>query len=728
MILQSIELNNFMCYYGENKFDFTEGINVIIGDNGYGKSKLYDAFYWVMYDRCFDTSKKEFRQTSHLKRLIVSDKACKEVVDGTVLTSVKLTFHDQAKDSVYIIERTYKIHKNGDEISEDKDSQQSIYKKDLSYLNAREVDDPVQIDQIKNLILPENIKPYMWFQGEQVESIIDFNKQDTLTQAINVLSNISRFDDIKELALHLKDSAAAELNRKVRSLSKDKGKSEQLELERQSLIERTKGLQVQELQLKDSLAKAEENSELLINKLEEAQKIRQLEEKRKDIEKQLLDVISELDQEHTSLHKKMFSNKWVLKGCEHLFEDFSKKYSNYDFNKLKKKAELQAKIDAENAVLAELQTRLPIDVPEPIYVEKMLEDEHCLVCDREAKKGTEAWNRINELLTRQTAKLQTLNPEDISVHNFSGDFKRLYQNGLGLQHIIQNVDKDIADTFRRQRRINNKRKNLHTELVAIESQIQNLISESGIGVNEAKDLLSSYTIQNDYAKSYQKQVSDLEHKIRTNQEKLKSIDEQLNSLVTGEIPKSLLSKVETLVDFDNIATATRNRVFSQLVKMLEVEANKHYNDMTQGNLSARGIIKLKELSNGNFMPELVDGDGNVLLQLNTGNIILIKLATIMAIISARQGSRATDLYTLITDAPMSVFGEDYTIGFCKTVSRVYRQSIIMSKEFYRNESLRSELLNNSEIKVGKVYMITPSIPETERSNRESLTTNIKALN
>jgi DNA sulfur modification protein DndD len=128
------------------------------------------------------------------------------------------------------------------------------------------------------------------------------------------------------------------------------------------------------------------------------------------------------------------------------------------------------------------------------------------------------------------------------------------------------------------------------------------------------------------------------------------------------------------------------------------------------------------------MPVLVDEHGNVLLQLNTGNIILIKLATIMAIISARQGSRDTELYTLITDAPMSVFGEDYTIGFCKTVSKVYTQSIIMSKEFYRNEKLLKELLNDKEIKLGKVYMITPSIPENERSNRNSLSTNIKPLN
>ena len=47
MIIEKIELENFMCYEGKNCFEFSEGINVVIGDNGYGKSKLYDAFYWV---------------------------------------------------------------------------------------------------------------------------------------------------------------------------------------------------------------------------------------------------------------------------------------------------------------------------------------------------------------------------------------------------------------------------------------------------------------------------------------------------------------------------------------------------------------------------------------------------------------------------------------------------------------------------------------------------------
>jgi len=99
----------------------------------------------------------------------------------------------------------------------------------------------------------------------------------------------------------------------------------------------------------------------------------------------------------------------------------------------------------------------------------------------------------------------------------------------------------------------------------------------------------------------------------------------------------------------------------------------------------------------------------------------------MSIITAKKSTRSTDLYTLISDAPLSTFGDDYILGFCKTVSKVYRQSIIMSKEFYKNETLRNELLANDEIKVGKVYMLNPSIKASERENQNSLSTEIKCL-
>lgn len=728
MILERIELNNFMCYAGSNKFDFTEGINIIIGDNGYGKSKLYDAFYWVMYNECFDTSQKKFIKTPLLKKQIISDKTINEQEDGIITASVILTFHTE-RDNIYILERRYSIKKLGDTISEDRDSEEIVWFKETSFFTGKEITDLGEIKRIKNNILPDNIKPYMWFQGEQVESIIDFTKNDTLTQAINVLSNITRFDNIITIAEGLKESSTKEFNKKQRDLSSNKGESETLELERQKLLDKIKSLEIQDIQIKDNLARAEEQSENLLNKLADAQSIREIEAKRISIEKHLREVQEEYDDEQKSLHKRMFTDKWVLKGTENLFADYSKLYTQFEQKKLQAEAQIKAKLDAENSLITELKSRLPVDVPEPIYVEQMLAMEKCLVCDREAPRGSEAWLKMQELIDRSQVRIKTLEDEDKSVHNFSADLKKLYQNGLGLSHNIRNIDDSIASIYRRIRKLDKKRKSLTDELHKIEAEKNSLIVNAALDVNQATNLLNEYNSQNELARRSSNEVISNANLISRYAESLTKINNELSKLVVGEIPAYLLEKVQVINEFHQVAHSTRKRIFSTLVQSLENEANKHYREMTQGNMSSRGIIRLKELSNGkNYLPELVDEKGSVLLQLNTGNIILIKLATIMAIISARQGSRDTDLYTLITDAPTSVFGEDYTLGFCKTVSKVYRQSIIMSKEFYKNIALREKLLRDNDIKLGNVYMITPSIPENERSNRSELSTKIEKLN
>ena len=38
MIIKNINIRNFRSYYGENSFDFSSGLTLIIGDNGDGKT------------------------------------------------------------------------------------------------------------------------------------------------------------------------------------------------------------------------------------------------------------------------------------------------------------------------------------------------------------------------------------------------------------------------------------------------------------------------------------------------------------------------------------------------------------------------------------------------------------------------------------------------------------------------------------------------------------------
>lgn len=726
MILKSIDLENFMCYFGENRFEFTEGINVIIGDNGYGKSKLFDALYWVMYDECFDTSAKEFRPTKQLKNTIISDRAIFEAIDEPVQCSITLTFHDQRNDNTYTLNRTLRANKNGSDVSY-ANSVEKVTKKKAFIQTAHVVDDQEEVERIKKKILPDNIKPYMWFQGEQVENIIDFKDSETLTRAINVLSDISRFDDIASRAEKLYSQLKNELKKKKGSLSKNKEQSDSLEGEREKLERRLADIKVQLSEAQRNSAKAREKGENLLAKLEDAQKIKELDEKRKNIEKDYNAVHSQLLHEQLTFHKKLFTNSWIIKGTEQLIEEFNHKFSKYEDDRLQKTVEIKTKLALENEVIKELQTRLPLNVPEPIYVQKMLEQEQCLVCNREAKKGTEAYNSIASLINRSAEKTKELNQLDISQHNFTKAFKHLYNVGLNQEQKIPQIDEDINNTLVKIQQLITQKSDLRVELEEISNEVENLVLETSIDSERAKGIVDELRVQSEYSRRFDTYIGQYEAQIKAYEKQIQSLEEQFNKLVVGEVPTSLLEKYKVVNDLHKAAVSTRERVFNKLVQTLEDEANKHYLSMTQDNLSARGIIKLREY-NGNYTPELVDEEGNQLFQLNTGNIILIKLATIMAIISARKSTRDTDLYTLISDAPMSVFGDDYTIGFCKTVSNTYNQSIIMSKEFYKNEKLRDELLHSKDISLGKVYMITPNLPESERSNRNKLSTNIKALN
>ena len=728
MIVEKIELENFMCYADKSVMEFKEGINVIIGDNGYGKSQLYNAFYWVMYDQIFVKEKDDFIYTKSLKSNIISDKAKSEKKDGKLTASVKITFHNLERDNVYILERKYTVNVNDGKITESNDSEFTVMEKELSYLNAKMIHDEEEKKVIKNKILPSNLKPYLWFQGEQVESIIDFNKQDSLTQAINVLSSIKRYDELKNIAIAAAKSASNEYDREEKRLSRDANKSELLIREKLKLDDKITNLKKDEKEVNENLSRAEEKCQSLLNKIGDAQKVSELQQNKYGILNLLNELNGTLKEDQISFNRKMFRNMWVLKGTENLLEEYGKQFSDYELRKLVLKAEREKTIGLENDAADKLQTRLPFNVPEPNYVQWMLDKEICLVCDREAKKDSVAWRKIKELIDRPVKKHITQEYESSIIQDFSSDFKRLYQNGLSLSSRIGNIDEDIKETLTKRNNILRKVKDENKRLEKIEDDIQKLLVDTSLTTESAGDILNEYSIQNKKAKDFSNQLNKITQQIGYNKNILQSINEQLKALITGEMPKWLVDKRNVLNDFETIAGSTRDRVYNNLITQLENEANVHYEAMTSGNRAARGKIKLRKLPNGNYMPEISDNNGIPLLGSNTSNLILVKLAVIMAIISAKSSSGIVDFYTLITDAPTSVFGEDYTIGFCKTISKVYRQSIIMSKEFYKNQYLKTELLTNPEIKIGKVYMITPSIPESDRNNRNNLSTNVDPLN
>ena len=60
-IINSISFKNFFNYYGElkdNQYDLEEGVNIIVADNGGGKSKFFNAFLWLFNNQILDSDDK----------------------------------------------------------------------------------------------------------------------------------------------------------------------------------------------------------------------------------------------------------------------------------------------------------------------------------------------------------------------------------------------------------------------------------------------------------------------------------------------------------------------------------------------------------------------------------------------------------------------------------------------------------------------------------------------
>ena len=715
MIIKKIELENFMCYSGNNVFEFNEGLNLIIGDNGGGKSKLYDAFYWVLYDEIFVPELKEFQNTSIVKRKLVSDKAIQEHIDGSIRTFVRITFHNLENEEAYVFKREYYVSKLNGVLKGSPQSELTVIYKELSYLTGKQLVGEQEIRDAKEKILPSRNKDYLWFQGEQVESIIDFNKQDSLTKAINVLSSITRYDELNSIAVTALSAATLEYDAKRRLLTKDIEKCDLLEGQKKDIEKNIQKLDENLIEINKNLSRTERRCEELLSKITDAKKVSELKERRNGIVQALNNLRDSYKDEEVSFHKKMFRNKWVIQGTEKLQEKYANLYDKYDKDKLKIIAKKESELELENKLESIIKTRLPFNVPEPIYVERMLEQEKCLVCDRDAPKDSIAWLKIKELIARSDGQKPI---DSITCFNFYDDFKHLYINGLTLRGRIKDIKEDINSCLIKRSNIKSKIKALNNDHDNIDIEITKLLADTSLTSEEAENIISEYSISKRREKEYQEKQNSIKNDIDRLDRALSDINEKLKLLITGEFPLWLAEKKSILSDFKSLCSSTRERVFATLISRLETEANKHYKSMTSirlaaGNPAPTGKIKLEKLPNGNFMPEIIDDFGTPLSGFNTSNLILVKLATIMAIISINSADGVIDKYTLISDAPTSVFGEDYTIGFCKTVSNVYKQSIIMSKEFYYNERLKEELLSNDEINLGKVFIIEPT--STERS-------------
>jgi DNA sulfur modification protein DndD len=722
MIIKSIRLSNFQCYHGsDNLFEFSEGLNVIIGDNGAGKSKLYDAFYWVVYDK-LPTYNKE---TPQIKGKFVNARAKQECFsDEIVKTEVELIFVQ--RNIEYQLQRTYSIARKGDTWVENPTSTLKVYRKNV--LDFKPVSLEEDKNQIIGLVMNKIFEDYMWFQGEQVERILDFEQSNSLKKAVEILSGITQFDEIKIItAAALKNADTSLREQLKRSTTARKG-SEELS---QKIDNHRNTIDYEEKQLikkQNEIIIAQKRLDELELLAKDSDKLNSLQESIRTVGKNLEQAHAKVTDRTYNLNKNLFNQFWLLRNAKSLHQIFENQFESYRKKKQEERDRERDKEVAAKAVATAHILKLPKDVPDEKYLKLMLSENVCYVCNRDFTDDAEARAHIEQHLNHPEKAIPSQTAVANKRSNFQDEFRSLDLLGQKLCKTPMQVTEEIRQHLADLRDWEEHEDDFKAKLTQLEKERDDILdslppSSQGKVGTASREIKQIYRDLSDLHQNIGRIKSklDIERKgLETAEEDVKELAKKNLSSPEYEWTKRILD------DLNKVAESTRSRVFKNLIVRLEKEANKHYTEITAENKGFRGMIEFVSRGGDDYVPKIVSDNGDIdSLALNQSNLTLVKLSVIMAIITGR-GTNTAELYPLITDAPTSNFTENYTIGFCKQVSKVYKQSIVMDKNFYINENLKTRLLTEIE-NLGNVYVIESALTDAQRDDLTSVSTFIKKI-
>ena len=718
MIIKSIKLKNFQCYYGDkHEINFTTGLNIITGSIASGKSKLFDAFYWVLNDKIFVTG-KEWVSTKSLGISLVNDKAKYEsqniddLIETTVEIVVKTTAKKNSKSIDYTIRRQYLIsRRNMKDCFDSNTWTTSTPTLTVEYVNQKnsnhEIAQGQEAKEIIENLFPSKISPYIWFQGEALDKLIDFDNKGTLRKAIDYISYVPLYKTMNNIISTVNDKISKTARKEVGKLSgnvklyndltrkiEDKNKitKNNKQLIEDKLItfgERTAQME----DVESALSALAEFPKLSEEKIEIVNDIYNI-----NIETERLDI----------RERKRFSSLWMLYGTKHLLQTATERLIEFE--------------DYRQSLISK-EYELPMDVPGDLYLNKMLKNELCMICDRPAKKDSEAYDNIKSKLNRKI-KPEYLTPENEQINTEVLTFK------AKLGSLSRNYNSIKDEIIKHKTKLNeyHQERNIYEEkLQIVNDEIDKLYTKRGIDVSEGAQ---THSRKHGEYKTLNDVIRNLNRKIEGAKASVKDADMDIAEL---EREMSKIQRVDTNVNVieeeiskytkylaNHISEIEQNE-YDKLIGLIESEANLNFLEITGVNKTIDGNIKIDRKT---FRVLNVDNEGRELQNYNTGHYTLMKMCIINAIISLTNNYKETS-YPFITDAPTSNLDDKATFAYLESISRTFEQSIVITKDISEDEI--EEIKKNDYIK-SFFFLKIKNDTGNEKMNRKEAYSTITLIN
>jgi DNA sulfur modification protein DndD len=448
-------------------------------------------------------------------------------------------------------------------------------------------------------------------------------------------------------------------------------------------------------------------------KIQNSEKKIELKEKRKEILRQQKNARNEYENYLDGINSRFFDGNfsWIAMGLNILPSSFLDKKSTYLDIIAEKKTLNRLKNNPE-----ELNSILPLDMPDTMTLDKMLQDGHCHICNRKAEKEGEAWKYIQKLKNRPSAKQ---NDTQLFKNDFKSFFEDVQLQSQPFTGKIEFVEESIANSIQKLNELKARITKLNEKLKNNQNELKELLKTDDIeeSTENEKNILNSYEGAIKRATQAEGRIIRSNETIKDLEKKISGINDELEKLRGSDVPSEYKEAFDLLTDVSNAITNTRENTFKNMLKRLEEFSNRHFKNLVKYNELSSGILKFKQTLSDTIELDVVDENNNIVSGSSEGFQRMKKLAVVMAIISAK-GSGFN--YPMFADAPLSTFGKGFIKSFFEEIPNVFPQSIILINNIYDAESpnklddIGNDLLKNDK-HVSTLYLNeVDDVPQVER--------------
>lgn len=679
MIITNIHIENFKCYAGDNILNPGSRLNLLVGENGEGKTVFYDAILWLING----SHQQDIRE-------IVSAFAIKNNTEGKGSISVTIRGEDADKNKIKL-SRSFRWRETHSILQKDSPEELRAF---LTKPNGER--QPLKEQAAIQLFFPPELMKYSLFKGEGELRILE--NEDSLKNLVNLFSDARFFERVYDATKTIQGALKTVVDRSVA-----KNKKAKVDLEKLQKTEAANGRKKASIlnKIKDN-ERQRENAEAIINDAENAiDKAEELKSTTDSIKekKEEIERVKKIINAKPSLTNSLFDDLWILKDFEPIFMEFKSKVEEADVARRKIQSEFdieqgrkQGIAEGISTLLDSEDTPLDINVPSQQVMEELIRDEHCKVCDRPAPKGSSQYEfmrgRLEKFLESQKPKSNRdieANQEQALKHTFIRElisFNTIFsQKTLDMRELGIKIKE--SEKFLESRR--NDLFQLESELDELEQERNNIVSQSDDSEETLSRKLKDHRGASNDLSDWKDDYRDLQGELRKIEEDISANQTKIDKLRDSSAGASTEKNNLTLInDALKIIEETKKKELLTFVQKLTEVSNDYYKRMNFDNFTGRISIELEDGKGLNPRINIfviTDERKMKAKHLNKSTETSVHLSVLFAVSKLAESSDLFERTPIFMDAPVSSFGETKRGQFLEVLSELENQIFITSKDY-----------------------------------------------